>query len=131
MIVVDTSVWVEVTRRPQGAKKKVLDSLLDADEVALALPVRAELMAGVASRDRAAFQRALSALPVLMPTEETWQLLERWIPTAADKGQRFAVTDLLIAALASDIGALVWSLDDDFERLERVGLVQLYDPPGG
>jgi predicted nucleic acid-binding protein len=53
-------------------------------------------------------------------------LLERWIPHPADRGERFAVTDLLIAQLASDIGALVWSLDDDFKRL---GLVQRF--PGG
>lgn len=127
MIVVDTSVWVDALRHPAGASKQILAGLLDADEAALALPVRVELMAGVARRDRAALQRALRALPVVVPTEETWQTLERWVPAATDKGHRFAVTDLLIAALASDIGALVWSLDDDFERMERVGLVRLYD----
>ena len=126
MIVVDTSVWVDATRHSEGASHRTLHRLLDADEVALALPVRLELLAGVAKKDRAAFLRALSALPVLVPTEDTWRLVEGWIPPAADKGHRFAVTDLLIAGLAQEIGALVWSLDDDFDRLERLGLVQQY-----
>jgi len=45
----------------------------------------------------------VSALPVVAPSEETRQRIERWI------------TDLLIAGLAHDIDALVWSLDTDFE----------------
>jgi predicted nucleic acid-binding protein len=103
-----------------------LRSLTDADEVALALPVRLELVAGIARKDRRALRLALSGLPVVVPTEETWTIIERWIPDAADKGHRFAVTDLLIAALAEQVGALVWSLDADFGRMEQLGLVHLY-----
>ena len=117
MIVVDTSVWVAAERRPSSETATTLVALLDADEVALALPVRLELLAGVARADRRAFLRAFSALPVLIPTEETWQPLDDWIARAADAGQRFAITDLLIARLADEIGGLVWSLDSDFDRL--------------
>ena len=126
MIVIDTSVWIDAFRRPTSESASTVRELIDADEAALALPVRLELIAGLAKKDRATFVRGLSALPVLVPTEETWHLIEGWIPPAADKGHRFAVTDLLIAGLAHEIGALVWSLDDDFDRLERLGLVQQY-----
>ncbi len=126
MIVVDTSVWVAATRQPDAAIAATLRTLIDADEVSLALPVRLELMAGVARKDRRALRRALSALPVVEPSEETWRAVEGWIEPAADAGHRFAVTDLLIAGLAHDIGALVWSLDADFERMESLGLVRLY-----
>ncbi len=129
MIVVDTSVWVEAVRRPKGAVQFTLKQLIDADEVGLALPVRLELMAGIARKDRRAFGRALSGLPVLVPTEDTWRLIESWVAPAADKGQRFGVTDLLIAGLAHETGALVWSRDDDFGRLEALGLVQAYAAP--
>lgn len=126
MIVVDTSVWVASTRAPAGEVAATLRSLIDADEVALALPVRLELMAGVAQKDRAAFRRALSALPVVVPTEDTWRTIEDWIEPAASAGHRFAVADLLIAGLAQEIGALVWSLDADFERMASLDLVRLY-----
>lgn len=127
MIVVDTSVWVAARRKPAVAG--VLRSLLDADEVALALPVRLELWAGVARHDRRIFQRTFSALPQLHPTDDTWKPLAGWIERAADAGERFAVTDLLIASLAEEIGGLVWSIDADFERMERLKMVSLYQPP--
>lgn len=127
MIIVDTSVWIESHRRPRGRIGLVLNELLDADEVALALPVRLELLAGVSRRDRAAFARSLSALPVLRPSDDTWTLIDQWIPRAADKGRHFGLADWLIAALSSEFGALVWSLDDDFIALEELRLIQRYD----
>lgn len=129
MIVVDTSVWVAALRNREHPVAPVLRQLLDADEVALPAPVRMELLAGAARKDRGTLARALTALPVLMPTEETWIAAERWIVPAADQGERFAVADLVIAALADDIQALVWSLDSDFERLESLGFARLYQPP--
>jgi predicted nucleic acid-binding protein len=126
VIVVDTSVWVAAMRGPATGTATALRSLIDADEAALALPVRHELMAGVARKDRSAFKRALTALPIVHPTEETWQVIEGWIEPAADAGHRFAVTDLLIAGLAHDVNALVWSLDGDFDRMESLGMVRLY-----
>jgi predicted nucleic acid-binding protein len=129
MIVVDTSVWVDALRQPAGRSAVTLARLLDADEVALPLPVRMELMAGVSRGQRSALRRALTAVSVLMPTEDTFSTAEVWIAPAADRGQRFAIADLLIAALAEEIQALVWSLDTDFERLEALGVARLYAPP--
>ena len=128
MIVVDTSVWIDAHRRPTGKVAQTLNALLDADEVALPLPVRLELAAGVSRRDRAALLRGLAGLPAIRPTDETWKLIERWVPVAADKGHRFGLSDWLIAALASDIGGLVWSLDEDFAKLERLKLISRYSP---
>lgn len=116
-------------RRPQSPRAVVFRSLLDADLVAVALPVRFELMSGVKKKQRAGFRRALSALPVLRPTDETFRLLESWIEPAADAGFRFGVTDLTIAALAHELEALVWSLDDDFEAMERLGMIRRYAAP--
>jgi predicted nucleic acid-binding protein len=126
VIVVDTSVWIDVIRRPTSQRALTFRQLLDADEVALALPVRLELMSGIARKDRNALRRGLSALPVLQPTDETWRLMESWVEPAGDAGRHFSVTDLLIAALAHEITALVWSLDADFTAMETIGLVQLY-----
>lgn len=131
MIVVDTSVWVDALRRGDGPVAATLARLLDADEVALPVPVRMELLAGVAHKDRPALLRGLSALPVLAPNEDTWSIAEGWVTPAAEKGHRFAIADLLIAALAEEIQALVWSIDTDFERLEALGLARLYAAPVG
>jgi len=129
VIVVDTSIWVETIRRPASPHAAALRQLLDADDVALALPVRIELVSGSATRSRAPLKRGLSALPVLRPTDATWSLIEGWVEPAADRGFHFSVTDLLIAGLAHEIGGLVWTRDADFEDMARLGLVRLYAPP--
>ena len=127
MIVVDTSVWVDVMRRPATERAKTFRSLLDADQVALPLPVRLELMAGVTRAQRASLKRGLSGLPLVHPTDETWRTLEAWVAPAADAGLHFSVTDLLIAALAHELTAVVWSLDGAFVNMATLGFVQLYE----
>jgi predicted nucleic acid-binding protein len=126
VIAVDTSVWIATMRQPTGPVSTMLRLLLDADEVVLPLPVRIELLAGVARKDRKAFARGLSALPIARPTDDTWAQVEAWSARGSEAGQRFGITDLLIAALAQDVGGLVWSLDADFQRMEALGFVRLY-----
>jgi predicted nucleic acid-binding protein len=129
VIVVDTSVWIAAHRRPTGSIARTLEDLLEADEVALALPVRLELTAGVSRRDRRALLRALAGLPLVRPSDETWRRIENWVPAVADTGHRFGLSDWLIAALTAEIGGLVWSLDEDFGKMERLNLVRRYDAP--
>jgi predicted nucleic acid-binding protein len=126
LIVVDTSVWIAAGRQPRVAE--ALRLLVEADEVSLALPVRLELWAGIPRHQRRAFLRTYGLLPQLHPNEETWQALTGWIEKAADSGQSFTISDLLIASSAAEIGGLVWSLDKDFERMEKLGFVGRYDP---
>lgn len=128
MIVVDTSVWVASLRRAAARETEALRALLDADEVALAAPVRVELLSGASNADRPVLRRALSALPVVYPSADTWALIDAWIDRAGRRGERFGLGDLLIGALARETGALVWSLDKDFERMEALGLVDRYQP---
>jgi predicted nucleic acid-binding protein len=127
LIVVDTSVWIAAAR--QRIVAEVLGQLIEADEVTLALPVRLELWTGVARQDRKAFLRTYGALPQLHPTDDTWRVLSGWIEKARDAGETFTISDLLIASLAQEIGGLVWSLDKDFERMERLGMISLYQLP--
>lgn len=126
MVFVDTSVWVAVLRSPSAPEAALLAALIDSDSVTMPLPVRIELLSGVGKRDRTALRRRLSALPAAYPTEDTWKIIDRWLEPATDKGQRFGFGDLLVAALADEQGGLVWSLDKDFERMEKLKLVRLY-----
>lgn len=129
MVVVDTSVWIAVLRARGAPEAPVLAALLDADEVLLPVPVRAELLLGAPTREREHLRRVLAALPVAYPTDDTWSLMEGWAAGAASAGQRFGVGDLLIAAIASEQGALLWSLDGDFQRMARLRFVSLYAYP--
>jgi predicted nucleic acid-binding protein len=125
MIVVDTSVWIAAPKQPILAD--ALRELIEADEVSLALPVRLELLAAIPRSDRKTFKRQFAALPQLQPTEETWRPLPLWIEKAADAGDHFTISDLLIASMTAEIGGMVWSLDKDFQRMERLKFVSLYE----
>ena len=126
MIIVDTSIWILAFRSASGPEAIVLRSLLDADEVALAVPVRTELLMGARASDRKKLEKELKGLPLLYPTDESWRTIDRWTERASRAGVTFAIGDLLIGVLAADIGGLVWSLDSDFQRMENLKLVDRY-----
>jgi predicted nucleic acid-binding protein len=128
VIVVDTSVWIEALRKGDSAQAETLRRLLDADEAALAVPVRIELLGGASVAQRPALRRALSALPMLYPSDETWTQVDAWMDEAGRAGERFGFGDLLIAAMAREVHGLVWSIDSDFLRMERLGFIGLYEP---
>lgn len=125
MIAVDTSVWIAALRDRQSPEAAMLQPLLDEDDVLLPVPVKIELLSGTSKRDRTALLNALEALPVAYPTDETWRTLVAWTARTADAGVTFGVGDLLIAAIASEQGAALWSLDAAFDRMSRLGLVQV------
>ena len=126
MICIDTSVWVAALRDRESAAGRRLDALLDRDEAALPIPVRVELLSGASRADRPRLQRALSGLPVLLPTAETWDRIDDWVQQAGDRGHRFGVGDLLIGAIAAEHGLSLWSFDNDFQRMHNLGFIKSY-----
>jgi predicted nucleic acid-binding protein len=128
VIFVDTSVWIEALRSAESTEAQHLTALLDSSEVALAAPVRIEILSGASNRDNPRLRRVLSALPVFFPRQQTWARMEEWLDLARTAGERFGFADFLIAAIAADHDGEVWSLDSDFARMNSVGLVRIYRP---
>ena len=124
-ILLDTSVWVEFFRGKNEKLGVRVQELLDADSVILGAPVLIEILSGSSRATYSTLRRVLSALPLYYPQPSTWHRMEDWIALAILKGERFGVGDLLIASIAADRQVLLWSLDSDFKRMEKLGWLKL------
>ncbi|HEY3380767.1 MAG TPA: PIN domain-containing protein [Vicinamibacterales bacterium] len=121
MFLVDTSVWIEVFRKPARVK---LERLVDFDEVVTCLPVMQEVLQGFA--DERAFLVAREAMHALPIVESP--LGQVVVDDAVDlyrAARRAGVTvrsgvDCLIAACAIRHGLTVLHHDRDFDALARV-----------
>jgi predicted nucleic acid-binding protein len=128
VIVVDTSAWIAGFRGEPSATRE-LRRLLDEDRAALTMPGRLELLEGARRGEASRLRRVLGAVPLYVPTEQTWRRIDAWLEKAARAGQRFAVMDLLIASTAKEHDAPVWSLDSDFARMAKLRFIKLHRPP--
>jgi predicted nucleic acid-binding protein len=126
MILVDTSVWVEFLRSKRSAVVSALSELLDQDQVSVSPIIVMELLSGAPAREWDRLERLLSA-PVQRSLPEDWERRVRpWIHAASRKGDRFGVADLLIASTAQLHGDVIWSLDSDFARMEKLGWISRF-----
>jgi len=125
MIFIDTSVWIEYFKAKESPVQRVLHELLDQDQVALPSLVWLEILSGARKSEMAKLKRVLSALPRFYPDEATWKKVEEWIEVGLNNGQRFGVADLLIAAIATEHKAKLWTLDSDFKRMAKLGFLEL------
>lgn len=121
MVLVDTSVWIEVFRKPPRVS---LDDLVDFEDVVTCLPVVQEVLQGF--RDERAFLVAREAMRALPIVESP--LRQAVVDDAVDlyrAARRAGLTvrsgvDCLIAACAIRHGLAVLHHGRDFDALARV-----------
>lgn len=121
MLLVDTSVWIEVFRSRPRIR---LESVVDLEEVAICLPVIQEVLQGF--RDERAFRTAHEAL-LSLPIVES-PMHQGVFEEAANlyrAARRTGLTvrsgvDCLIAACAIRHGLTVLHLDRDFDLIGKI-----------
>jgi len=126
VIIVDTSVWIDYFRGSNTALASTLDGLLDEDRVVLVPPVRLELLLGCRKSQRVRLLRLLEAIPTLPATEGAWKAAERLSLELREDGVTAGVVDLLIAALAFEHAASLWTLDKDFDPLFKTQRLEAF-----
>lgn len=128
MYLVDTSVWIDVFRRPS---KIDLEQLADFEEMVTCLPVVQEVLQGF--RDESAFRQAREAFGA-MPTVES-PLRSGVFDEAVDLyrvARRAGLTvrsgmDCLIAACALRHDLVVLHRDRDYGALARISALQVQE----
>ena len=125
MVLVDTSAWIEVFRKPA---RLAIESVVDFDDIVTCLPVVQEVLQGFT--EEAAFRtarRAMLALPIVESplrvavVEEAVDLYRR----ARRAGLTIrSAADCLIAACAIRHDLTVLHADRDYPALARVSTLQ-------
>ncbi|MGE5282494.1 MAG: PIN domain-containing protein [Chloroflexota bacterium] len=117
MVLPDTSVWVEFSRRGKRGRAARLGELLDAGEVATCGPVAAELLAGAEGEVAERLWETLDSLPWAELRPRDWRRAGTLAGTLRREGEALPLTDLAIAVAAASAGHDLWSFDTDFERI--------------
>lgn len=130
MILVDSSVWIDFfSPLPGRAGKELRRMIADAEPFAIAGVVVAEILQGL-TRDVGQIERYLSMWNILEPVGfSTYRDAATIFRLARSKGITLSTIDTLIAAIAMDHPAAVFTLDKDFSRIARLASLPLYPLP--
>ena len=123
----DRSVWVDFFTTSPGPAGNELRRLIDDSEpFALAGVVVAEVLQGL-TRDAAPIESFLRQCDMLEPTGfQTYSKAAAIYRAARTRGISLTTIDTLIAAIALEHGARVFTLDQDFSRMARIADLGLY-----
>ena len=131
MILVDTSVWIDFfSSAPGRAGDELRRMIRDAEPFALIGVVVAEILQGL-TRDVSRIEHYLSQWEMLEPRGfGTYREAAAIFRQGRAKGVSLTTIDALIAAIALERRATVFTLDKDFSRIARLTGLPLYLLPG-
>jgi predicted nucleic acid-binding protein len=130
LILVDSSVWIDFFRSSPGPGGFELRRLIErAEPLALTGLVVTEILQGL-TRDLILIERYLKMWELLEPMGfATYREAAAIFRAARAKGISVTTIDSLIAAIALEHHAPVFTLDKDFSRITRISPLALYKIP--
>ena len=127
MILVDSSVWVDFFSPSPGRAGGELRRMIEESEpFALTGVVVAEVLQGL-TRDAGRIEQYLRLWDMLEPSGfATYRTAAAIYRTARGKGISLTTIDTLIAAIALEHRASMFTLDQDFSRIALITRLSLY-----
>jgi predicted nucleic acid-binding protein len=126
VVIADTSIWIEFFNRPKSKEKRRMDFLIDENQLLFVGPVLMELLQGCrTSRDADIILNHVSALPFLEMSFSTWRRTGEISAGLRRKGITLPTIDLIIAVLAMEHDAEVFTVDPHFQKIPGL---KLYKP---
>jgi predicted nucleic acid-binding protein len=130
LILVDSSVWIDFLSSSPGAAGRELRRLIaEAEPLVITGVVITEILQGL-TRDVNRIERLLGMWELLEPSGiSTYSEAAFIFRQARAKGVTVTTIDVLIAAIAIEHRAVVFTLDKDFSRIARITGLGLYKSP--
>ncbi len=124
-VLVDTCIWASFFSKPNSLEQRVVSGLLRLDRVALVGPIVAEVLLGIRNRDRADWVGSRLKLSHYVEADwSNWRSAAELGRNLAAVGHRLPLSDLLVAAVALDLGASVYSTDPHFDLIPDLRRLQ-------
>jgi predicted nucleic acid-binding protein len=130
LILVDSSVWIDFfSSAPSRAGDELRRMISDAEPFTLTGVVITEILQGL-TRDARRIEQYLSQWDLLEPSGfRTYREAAAIFRLGRAKGVSLTTIDVLIAAVALEHRARVFTLDKDFTRIARLTGLPLYSLP--
>jgi len=130
LILVDSSVWIDFfSSSPGRAGAELRRMIADAEPFALSGIVVTEILQGL-TRDVSQVEQFLSLWEMLEPRGfSTYREAASIFRLGRSKGISLTTVDTLIAAIALEQQATVFTLDKDFARIASLTSLKLYPLP--
>jgi predicted nucleic acid-binding protein len=127
LILVDSSVWIDFfSSSPGPAGTELRRMIADAEPFALTGIIVAEVLQGL-TRDAKSIETYLAQWEMLEPLEfATYSRAAAIYRAARAKNLTLSTIDAMIAAIALDHNAGVFTLDQDFSRIARITHLSIY-----
>lgn len=121
MILVDTSVWIEIFRDKTGKIVKAFQKYIGAENYAISRFQQLELLQGaIDEKEWGLLEEYLSTQYYLETSPDTWSEAARIYYDLRRKGVTInSPVDCCIAQIALEYGAFLLHLDNDFEKISR------------
>lgn len=129
MILVDISVWIDfLSARPGPAGSELRRLIEEGAPVAVTGVVVTEILQGL-RRDVERIESFLALFDLLEASGfETYRNAAALFRLARSRGVSLTTTDAIIASIAVENAAAVFSLDRDFVRMAKIGGLKLHQP---
>jgi predicted nucleic acid-binding protein len=115
-VFVDTCIWSSFFDKPSSPEKFAVDHLIDSDRVALVGPVLSEILLGFRRKDQADWVASrLRLAHYLEPSWDDWRAAAELGRELAARGNRLPLTDPVLATIAKDRNAWVYTTDPHFD----------------
>ncbi len=127
MILIDSSVWVDFFSSSPGRAGAELHRMIEESEPLALTGVVVSEICQCLTRDSGPIERLLVLCDMLEPRGfETYRNAAAIYRTSRARGYSVTTIDTLIAAVALENRASVFTLDQDFSRIARITRLALY-----
>lgn len=117
-VIIDTSMWVEYFKGGNKEIIKKVKDLIQNEKAVLCGIVLSELIAGIKrKKDEDIIKEALDALPYIETSKQSWILAGRKMKELLEKGMKIPLSDLILAAIATEKDCEIFTLDKHFDLI--------------